>query len=84
MFVPGGVPKAVPPHLSGIRPTGEQYHPQGVPGTKPQFPQRPQPPAIDKMRNPLLREVDDELRKLKSQFDMIRSDQYQPKPSNLT
>jgi hypothetical protein len=78
MFVHGSIGK-VPPPLSAVRHTSEYSTGQPPSNIKSMIPQRP---PIEKMRNPLLREVDDELRKLKSQFDMIKNDQYVPKSSN--
>lgn len=49
----------------------------------PQMPVQPRqgpPPSLaDKNKNHLLKEVDDELRKLKSQFEMIKNDPGLPK-----
>lgn len=76
MFVSGPVPKGAS-HVSGLRQPSDIPHVQVPPSLLKG--QAPHMLPVDRTRNPLLREVDDELRKLKNQFDMIRGDNYQPK-----
>ena len=82
MFVPGAIPKGAP-YQSSIRPSGDfQHAPMPPPTLKSQVQQRPHQQQIDRGRNPLLREVDDELRRLKTQFDTIRNENSKFKPTS--
>jgi hypothetical protein len=62
----GPVARPPPEYVNGASPKAG-YKGPGV--------HRPQP-ITDRMKNPLLKEVDDELRRLKTQFDNFKNDPY--------